>query len=116
MENQEIKELNLDELHISTENPRTKEAIDEKEAIYKIIFEQKDKIIQLIKSIIEDGWIVNDLPAVLFEDGKYVVYEGNRRISSLKCFFDPTLLPENNSTSIKFKNILKNIQNKKEQT
>lgn len=103
MEKQSIIELNLDEMHVSTENPRTKIVIDEIQAIHEIIFEQGDKIIELIKSIIDDGWIIDDLPAICFENDKYIVYEGNRRISSLKCFFDPNLLPQKNRTSEKFK-------------
>ncbi len=120
MENQSIIELNLDEMHVSTENPRTKIVIDEIQAIHEIIFEQGDKIIELIKSIIEDGWIIDDLPAICFENDKYIVYEGNRRISSLKCFFNPELLPQGNKTAEKFKKYInsfskeeyKNLRNK----
>lgn len=120
MENQSIIELDLDEMHVSTENPRTKIVIDEIQAIHEIIFEQGDKIIELIKSIIEDGWIIDDLPAICFENDKYIVYEGNRRISSLKCFFNPELLPQRNKTAEKFKKYInsfskeeyKNLRNK----
>ena len=70
MKNQSIIELDLDEMHVSTENPRTKIVIDEIRAIHEIIFEQGDKIIKLIKSIIEDGWIIDDLPAICFENDK----------------------------------------------
>lgn len=120
MENQSVIELDLDEMHVSTENPRTKIVIDEIQAIHEIIFEQGDKIIELIKSIIEDGWIIDDLPAICFENDKYIVYEGNRRISSLKCFFNPELLPQRNKTSEKFKKYInsfsedeyKNLRNK----
>ncbi len=41
MEKQSIIELDLDEMHISTENPRTKIVIDEIQAIYEIIFEHR---------------------------------------------------------------------------
>lgn len=103
MEKQSIIKVDIDELHISVENPRIQIVIDEVNAIHEIIFEQGDKIIALIKSIIERGWMIGDLPAVYLENGQYIVYEGNRRISSLKCFFNPTLLPFKNKTSDKFK-------------
>lgn len=103
LKKQKIIQLDIDELHISTENPRTQIVIDEVEAIHEIIFEQGDKIISLIKSIIERDWMIGDLPAVYFENEKYIVYEGNRRISCLKCFFNPQLLPYKNKTADKFK-------------
>lgn len=103
MEKQSIIKVDIDELHISTENPRIQLVIDEVNAIHEIIFEQGDKIIALIKSIIEKGWMIGELPAVYLENGQYIVYEGNRRISSLKCFFNSELLPFKNKTSDKFK-------------
>lgn len=103
LKKQKIIQLDIDELHISTENPRTQIVIDEIEAIHAIIFEQGDKIISLIKSIIERDWMIGDLPAVYYENEKYIVYEGNRRISCLKCFFNPQLLPYKNKTADKFK-------------
>lgn len=103
LKKQKIIQLDIDELHISTENPRTQIVIDEVEAIHEIIFEQGDKIIALIKSIIERDWMIGDLPAVYLENEKYIVYEGNRRISCLKCFFNPQLLPYKNKTADKFK-------------
>ena len=79
LKKQKIIQLDIDELHISTENPRTQIVIDEVEAIHEIIFEQSDKIIALIKSIIERDWMIGDLPAVYLENGKYIVYEGRDR-------------------------------------
>ena len=66
LKKQKIIQLDIDELHISTENPRTQIVIDEVEAIHEIIFEQGDKIISVIKSIIERDWMIWDLPAVYF--------------------------------------------------
>ena len=66
LKKQKIIQLDIDELHISTENPRTQIVIDKVEAIHEIIFEQGDKIIYLIKSIIERYWMIWDLPAVYF--------------------------------------------------
>lgn len=111
LEKQKIIQLDIDELHISTENPRTQIVIDEVEAIHEIIFEQGDKIIALIKSIIEKDWMIGDLPAVYLENEKYIVYEGNRRISCLKCFFNPQLLPHKNKISEKFKKYINTFSN-----
>ena len=113
MRKQKIIEIDIDDLHISTENPRTQIVIDEIEAIHAIILEQGDKIIALIKSIIEKGWMIGDLPAVCLENGKYIVYEGNRRISSLKCFFNPSLLPNKNKTSDRFKKYINGFSDEK---
>jgi hypothetical protein len=103
MDKQEIVYKDLDDLHISTENPRTGTSIDETGAIHKLIFEQKDKMVGLLKSIIEGDWIVGELPGLLYEKDNYVVYEGNRRVAVLKCFFDITLLPEKEETADKIK-------------
>lgn len=116
LKKQKIIQLDIDELHISTENPRTQIVIDEVEAIHKIIFEQGDKIISLIKSIIERDWMIGDLPAVYFENEKYIVYEGNRRISCLKCFFNPQLLPYKNKTADKFKKYINSFSNEEMKT
>ncbi len=103
MGKQVIVEKDLDELMMSNENPRTGYALDQIDAIHKIIYEQKDKIIALMKSLIEGGWIIGELPGLFFDGKNYIVYEGNRRIASLKCFFNPSLVPLKNKTGEKIK-------------
>ncbi len=111
MEEQKIVYKDIDELMLCNENPRIGYAFDEIDAIHKIIAEQGEKIIELMKSLIEEGWLVGELPGLFFDGNHYVVYEGNRRISALKCFFNIDLLPHKSKTSDKIKKYVSNFSN-----
>lgn len=103
MEEQEIVYKDIDDLILCNENPRVGYTLDDIDAIHKIIAEQGDKIVALMKSLVEGGWLVGELPGLYFDGKDYRVYEGNRRIAALKCFFNISLLPEKNKISNKIK-------------
>lgn len=88
IENVKLSELDLDLLNVRI----PVEGLDEP-AIINYLMEEA-KLLELITDILRDGYIDNELPLVVLENDRYVVLEGNRRISSLKVIQNPGILGE----------------------
>jgi hypothetical protein len=86
IENVKLSELDLDLLNVRI----PVEGLDEP-AIINYLMEEA-KLLEMITDILRDGYIDNELPLVVLEDGRYVVLEGNRRVSSLKVIQNPGIL------------------------
>lgn len=88
------KKLSVTDLLLDLENFRTGTVSDQTSAISALINGNANKIKDIITSISENGFLDLETPCV-FPDptnsGKYIVGEGNRRISSLKMLKTPTL-------------------------
>lgn len=91
MRNYSYKTLDIEDLYINPDNYRYVEEVqDEISAIiamFKVnVGEPRKEMINLANDIIEDGLNPFEMPIVCFDDevGKYVVYDGNRRITCLK--------------------------------
>lgn len=91
-----IKEIKLTSLFVNTENYRFEPLSSQKEAIDKMIEDQEDKLYSLADDIVTNGLSPVDLIMVTpSEDvNKYIVLEGNRRITSLKLLNNPTLIDD----------------------
>jgi hypothetical protein len=86
-----IENAKLSELDLDMRNVRIPaEGLDER-AIINYLMEEAN-LLELITSILRDGYIDNELPLVVVEDGRDVVLEGNRRIASLKVIHNPAIL------------------------
>lgn len=48
---------------------------------------------QILESVVEDGWFVDEIPIVIKVRNKHIVVEGNRRIAALKVLQNPALAP-----------------------
>ena len=89
-------------LEIDWENPRLDEPrLTQVEAIRAVIEQQKTKIVTLAKDIVENGINPSDLLLVTKSenDGRFVVLEGNRRVTAIKILEHPahaTGILENN--------------------
>lgn len=91
----QIIELKISELKLWERNPRPKELIPNESDSIKALFSNTVDIKNqkaLAKDLLTFGPLPNDLPIVVKEDGNYVVYEGNRRISCIKSLNNPSLL------------------------
>ena len=97
-----IRTIKLTSLFVNTENYRFEPLSSQKEAIDKMIEDQGDKLYSLVDDIVTNGLSPVDLIIVTpnEDSNKYVVLEGNRRITSLKrkhsascVFFSPLFLP-----------------------
>ncbi len=88
------KKLAVTDLLLDLSNFRTGTVSDQTSAISALINSNANKIKGLVTNISENGFLDLDIPCV-FPDptnsGKYIVGEGNRRISSLKMLKTPAL-------------------------
>lgn len=91
-----VKTIKLTSLFVNTENYRFEPLSSQKEAIDKMIEDQEDKLYSLADDIVTNGLSPVDLIMVTpSEDvNKYIVLEGNRRITSLKLLNNPTLIDD----------------------
>ncbi|RZT81199.1 hypothetical protein EV382_4473 [Micromonospora violae] len=86
-----IEDRELYELELDIRNVRIPaETIDES-AIANYLVEAED-LLDLVRDILRDGYLDNDLPVVVIDNGRHVVVEGNRRITALKAIQNPELL------------------------
>ena len=63
------------------------------DAIIKDLF-KNEQAFTVLRSIVDYGWLPDEIPVVVDEDGQTFVIEGNRRVSSLKALLNPKLLPD----------------------
>lgn len=90
MENKTIKITNLS---INVDNPRYESQQSQKAAIEMLVLEQKDKLFNLASDILEHG--LNPLDMILvtpIDANRYMVLEGNRRVTALKILQNPQLI------------------------
>jgi len=92
---QQIKTIKLSKLVLWTENPRDPVSTNatDRDIILRAI-ENESGNWDLDKMLYDIGeqYYYNEIPTVVeSNDGKYVVYDGNRRIAVLKCLQDPSL-------------------------
>ncbi|HLN03467.1 MAG TPA: hypothetical protein VK335_29520 [Bryobacteraceae bacterium] len=91
------KSLTLDSLDLDLENPRIKQAADQREAMQNIISEQKAKLINLAESVSERGFSPIDRCLVMrspHRAGHFIVLEGNRRVLAAKLLRSPALVAD----------------------
>lgn len=89
----EVKTIKLTNLLVNVDNPRYESMHSQKEAIEMMALEQNDKIFNLASDIIENG--LNPLDMILvtpINTNRYLVLEGNRRITALKLLQNPMLI------------------------
>lgn len=85
--------LEIADLLLDLENPRIVGAKNQRDALQKIVEDQKEKLLVLARSIIEDeGMNPMDRLLVLKEGRGFIVLEGNRRLVALKILATPTVL------------------------
>ena len=91
-----VKTIKLTSLFVNTENYRFEPLTSQKEAIDKMVEDQGDKLYFLVDDIVTNGLSPVDLIIVTpnEDNNKYIVLEGNRRITSLKLLNNPTLVDD----------------------
>ncbi len=90
------KSLKVDSLDLDLENPRITLATDQRDAMQKILNEQKVRLVNLAESIAAKGLNPMDRFLVLrsSRSGKFIVVEGNRRILAIKLLKNPSLITD----------------------
>ncbi len=85
--------LEIADLLLDLDNPRIVGAKNQRDALQKIVEDQKEKLLVLARSIIEDeGMNPMDRFLVLKQGKEFVVLEGNRRLVALKILATPSVL------------------------
>lgn len=87
--------LKIADLILDVENPRNPKAHSQREALQRILHDQREKLLVLAQSIVAEG--MNPMERFLVmsnADGSYVVLEGNRRVAALKFISTPSLLDD----------------------
>lgn len=101
-----IEELPVSSLLLDVENPRHDVLANQREALKEMMDVQGDKLIKLAGDIVEAGINPAELSIVMphkDEKKKYVVLEGNRRITALKLLLEPSLTDPSQNRSLKKK-------------
>ncbi len=90
------KTISISQLLLDTKNPRLPEVqTDQREAIRSMVRAQGDKVVALAKHIHENGPNPASLLIVMpaeNDEGKYIVLDGNRRLTALKVLETPSLI------------------------
>ena len=90
--------VSIDELLLDVHNPRSAKAKSQKDAIRKVLEEQRDKLVKLAESIIDRKGLspLDRILVLAKKSGEvgYVVLEGNRRVAALKVLANPSLLDD----------------------
>lgn len=87
-----IRNLELSALLVNRANDRHGELENETAAIAWLFNEREQHMRNLTKDIVETGQIY-EVPLVWPDDGRFVVFDGNRRITCLKLLDDPRRAP-----------------------
>lgn len=87
-----IRNIDLDLLVVNRANDRHGELENETAAIAWLFNEREQHMRNLARDIVAEGQIY-ELPLVAPEDAKFVVFDGNRRITCLKLFASPRRAP-----------------------
>ena len=105
------KNRSIKRLHLDLRNPRLgRPAVDtEVEAMARLLKEFGTKIIGLARSIAEHGLNPTESWAIVHEDGKYVVLEGNRRLVACRLLDNPNKAPDS-ETAATFERIKRGVR------
>jgi hypothetical protein len=80
------------DLHLDVGNYRFPVDQPTESAAMNYLFAAHD-VMDVVRIILRDGYIDNELPFVVRERRRMVILEGNRRLSALRALLDPSLVP-----------------------
>lgn len=78
-----FKQIPLDQLVVNPDNDRHGHRADEQEAVDWLFANHGNYMMNLIEDIADSGEVF-DPPLVVYAENKYIVFDGNRRITALK--------------------------------
>ena len=92
-----IIEVDVDRLLLDLDNYRIPTRRDDEAGALKYLFASED-VLGAARLILRDGYFDNEVPIVISEPSeapliRYIVLEGNRRVSALKALRNPTIVP-----------------------
>ncbi|MDC9622408.1 ParB/Srx family N-terminal domain-containing protein [Xenorhabdus sp. XENO-7] len=87
------KNISINDLLMDTENARIRAGSDQKNCISRILRKEKQMLI-LIEDIAKNGLTTMPILITPTYNGKWIVKDGNRRITALKLLNSPEICPE----------------------
>ena len=108
--------IGINDIEIYEDNPRFVKAGSQREAIRRLVKDEKDKheLANLAESLLLSGQNPLEMVGVIKgnQEGSYIAVEGNRRVLAVKLYFNPELGEANPSTVNSFKNLQKKYKGK----
>lgn len=96
----DVKDVNVHELQLDSYNPRIRHGIDQRDCIDRIV-KDRDTFMRLLRDISSHGLSPEHILISRNEDGKWIVRDGNRRVTALKLLTRPEAsLPDQQLHSI----------------
>ncbi|CAL2111098.1 conserved hypothetical protein [Tenacibaculum sp. 190130A14a] len=110
-----VRSLSTERLRLDVENPRLPDDLigesSQKEIIDYLV--KNENVSTIAESIANKGYLHNEMPYVYKNSkGKFVVLEGNRRVTACKLLLKPSLAPQTRQRT--FKNLSEQIEDKNE--
>lgn len=90
----EYSDINITNLLLNPVNPRHNAVQHQIESISAMVQDQGEKLVALARHIVENGLNPTEFILVKREGDKWIVREGNRRITVLKLLNEPGLVPD----------------------
>ncbi|BCN51260.1 hypothetical protein RE9416_45610 [Prescottella equi] len=87
-----IKEVKVADLVLDVDNYRFPIKQLSESAAMNYLFAEHD-VPKVASLILRDGYVDNEIPMVTPDSERYVILEGNRRLSALRALLDPSLVP-----------------------
>lgn len=87
-----IRTVPITKLKLDPQNVRLRHDVTDEDEILAHLFEHED-VLSLLRDIARDGYFDNEQPMVIVDGDKFIVLEGNRRVSSLKALARPDRVP-----------------------
>lgn len=92
--------LNVSEILLDYDNPRVFIEEPSQENLLRFLINEYDSIELANQIYLNGGLPPAEKPVLILENGKYIVVEGNRRISACKILLNPKLLSNGEATMI----------------
>jgi len=107
--------IKVSDIYLDTGNFRIEESDSQEESFENMLLDQKDNLVNLADDIVAHGLSPAEQLMVVkhpSEKGKYIVFEGNRRITALKFLENPDLI-QDPAYAKAFKNLSNKFGSKK---
>ncbi len=94
-----IKSVALDSLDLDLRNSRfPRDAQSQSDALELMLVTAGDECLELLRDLTRSGQMnSSDIPIVLDRNGRHLMMEGNRRLTAIRLWRDPSLLVQNSS-------------------
>lgn len=107
------EKIGINVLRIDENNPRLPTAINQQVAIDQMLGSYEIKIKNIARHISINGLNPSTVPIVFYtSEGKYIVKDGNRRVTAIKCLMYPSKIKNNPALKKYFTRLNKTIDRK----